>query len=67
MLRTDRIRADTTVVAADVGYPTDSGLLAQAVGTMCRTVARIKAAGAARRTQAVTTPFGGAACPCDRF
>ena len=52
LLRTDRIRADTTVVAADVGYPTDSGLLAQAVGTMCRTVARIKAAGAARRTQA---------------
>jgi IS5 family transposase len=35
-----------------VGYPTDSGLLAQAVGTICRTVARIKAAGAATRTPA---------------
>ena len=46
-LRTDRVRADTTVVEADVGYPTDSGLLAQAVGTMCRSVARIKAAGVA--------------------
>jgi transposase, IS5 family len=52
LLRTDRVRADTTVVCADVGYPTDSGLLAQAVGTMCRTVARIKAAGAATRTKA---------------
>ena len=51
LLRTDRVRADTTVVEADVGYPTDSGLLAQAVGTMCRTVARIKAAGAASRTK----------------
>ncbi len=52
LLRTDKVRADTTVVAADVGYPTDSGLLAQAVGTICRTVARIKAAGAATRTPA---------------
>jgi transposase, IS5 family len=52
LLRTDRVRADTTVVCADVGYPTDSGLLAQAVGTMCRSVARIKAAGAATRTKA---------------
>lgn len=52
LLRTDRVRADTTVVEADVGYPTDSGLLAQAVGTMCRTAARIKAAGAASRTKA---------------
>ena len=51
LLRTDKVRADTTVVAADVGYPTDSGLLAQAVGTICRTVARIKAAGAATRTR----------------
>ena len=52
LLRTDRVRADTTVVEADVGYPTDTGLLAQAVGTICRTVARIKAAGAATRTPA---------------
>jgi transposase, IS5 family len=52
LLRTDRVRADTTVVPADVGYPTDSGLLAQSVGAICRTVARIKAAGAATRTGA---------------
>jgi len=51
LLRTDKVRADTTVVEADVGYPTDSGLLAKAVGSMARTVARIKAAGAATRTR----------------
>src|SRR4029077_16453508 len=33
LLRTDRVRADTTVVEADVGYPTDSGLLAKAIGS----------------------------------
>lgn len=52
LLRTDRVRADTTVVEADAGYPTDSGLLAKAVGSMCRTIARIKAAGGATRTAA---------------
>lgn len=52
LLRTDKVRADTTVVEADVAYPTDSGLLAKAIGTMGRTVARIKAAGAASRTRA---------------
>ena len=31
LLRTARLRADTTVVPADVAYPTDSGLLAKAV------------------------------------
>src|SRR6476620_11789879 len=34
LLRTDKVRADTTVVEADVAYPTDSGLLAKAIGTM---------------------------------
>jgi transposase, IS5 family len=52
LLRTDKVRADTTVVEADVGYPTDSGLLAKAVGAMARSVVRIKAAGAATRTHA---------------
>ena len=31
LLRTNRVRADTTVVPANVAYPTDSGLLAKAV------------------------------------
>jgi IS5 family transposase len=52
LLRTDKVRADTTVVAADVGYPTDSGLLAKGIGAMCRSVARIKTLGGATRTQA---------------
>jgi IS5 family transposase len=51
LLRTDRVRADTTVVGAAVGYPTDSGLLAKVIGSMARTVARIKAAGGATRTR----------------
>jgi IS5 family transposase len=51
LLRTDKVRADTTVVEADVAYPTDSGLLAKAVGSMARTVERIKAAGGATRTR----------------
>ena len=52
LLRTDKVRADTTVVAGAVAYPTDSGLLAKAIGSMARTVARIKAAGGATRTVA---------------
>ena len=50
LLRTDKVRADTTVIAAAVSYPTDSGLLAKAIGSMARSVARIKAAGGASRT-----------------
>ena len=52
LLRTDKVRADTTVVEADVGYPTDSGLLAKGIGAMARTVARIKTVGGATRTRA---------------
>ncbi len=51
LLRVDRVRADTTVVEAEVAYPTDSGLLAKAVGTIARTVERIKTAGGATRTR----------------
>jgi transposase, IS5 family len=51
LLRTNKVRADTTVVEGDVGYPTDTGLLAKAVGSITRTVQRIKAEGAATRTR----------------
>ena len=37
MLRTGRLRADTTVVEANVAYPTDSGLLAKGVAAMAPT------------------------------
>lgn len=51
LLRTDKVRADTTVISAAVSYPTDSGLLAKAIGSMARSVAGIKAAGGATRTR----------------
>ena len=51
LLRTNKVRADTTVVEAAVAYPTDPGLLAKAVGSMTRTIRRIQAAGGATRTR----------------
>jgi IS5 family transposase len=51
LLRTARVRADTTVVPADVAYPTDSGLLARAVRRIAATGRRIQAAGGATRTR----------------
>src|SRR3954451_9989100 len=50
VLRTTRLRADTTVVPSNVAYPTDSGLLARAIGRMAATQKRIQAAGGATRT-----------------
>jgi IS5 family transposase len=51
LLRTTTLRADTTVVPANVSYPTDSGLLAKAIRRMAVTGKRIRAAGGASRTQ----------------
>jgi transposase, IS5 family len=51
LLRVGKVRADTTVVSANVDYPTDAGLLAKAVRRIARTVRRVKAAGAATRTR----------------
>jgi IS5 family transposase len=51
VLRTRRLRADTTVVPAIVAYPTDSGLLARAVKRIAVTGRRIHAAGGAVRTR----------------
>ena len=50
VLRTDRLQADTTVVPANVAYPTDSGLLAKAIKRIAVTGRRIQAAGGAVRT-----------------
>jgi IS5 family transposase len=44
LLRTARVRADTTVISADVAYPTDAGLLARAVGKLVRAAPRVQAA-----------------------
>jgi transposase, IS5 family len=51
LLRTNRVRVDTTVVPANVAYPTDSGLLAKAIGRIAATTRRIRAAGGAVRTK----------------
>src|SRR6266700_3239880 len=50
LLRTARVRTDTTVIPANVAYPTDSGLLARAVGKLVRTARRVQAAGGATGT-----------------
>lgn len=50
LLRTARVRADTTVIPANVAYPTDSGLLARAVGKLVRAARRVQAAGGAPGT-----------------
>jgi transposase, IS5 family len=51
LLRTHRVRVDTTVVPSNVAYPTDSGLLAKAIGRIAATTRRIQAAGGAVRTR----------------
>jgi transposase, IS5 family len=51
LLRTTRVRADTTVIPANVAYPTDSGLLAKAVGKLVHTAQRVQAAGGATGTR----------------
>ena len=51
VVKTDKVRADTTVVPANVAYPTDSGLLVHAIVAIMTLVARIHAGGAASRTR----------------
>jgi len=50
LLRTARVRADTTVIAANVVYPTDAGLLAKAVSKLVRAARRVQGAGGATAT-----------------
>jgi IS5 family transposase len=51
LLRGRKLRVDTTVVEADVDYPTDADLLEHAVRKLGGLVRRIKARGAASRTR----------------
>jgi IS5 family transposase len=60
LLRTTRVRADTTVIPANVAYPADSGLLAKAAGKLVRAARRVQAAGGAPAT-AMTDCRGAAA------
>ena len=45
VLKTNKVRADTTVVPANVAYPTDSGLLAKGVAKMAKSIEKFKGAG----------------------
>jgi transposase, IS5 family len=51
LLRGRKLRVDTTVVEADIDYPTDADLLEQAVRKLGGLVRRIRARGAASRTR----------------
>jgi IS5 family transposase len=51
LLRARKLRVDTTVVEANVDYPTDADLLEHAVRKLGGLVRRIKARGAASRTR----------------
>ena len=47
VLKTNKVRADTTVVPANVAYPTDSGLLAKGVAKMAKASRSSRRAGLA--------------------
>jgi IS5 family transposase len=51
LLRARRLRVDTTVVEADIDYPTDADLLEHAVRKLGGLVRRVKVRGAASRTR----------------
>lgn len=51
VLRSRRLRVDTTVVEADIRSPTDSGLCAHAVSRLTRLAKRVKATGLAPRAR----------------
>src|SRR5271154_4271826 len=51
VLKTNELRADTTVVPANVAYPTDSGLLAKGVAKMAKSIKSLQAGGLATRTK----------------
>jgi IS5 family transposase len=51
VLKTNRVRADTTVIEANVAYPSDSSLLAKGVAKMATTTMKLRAMGLATRTR----------------
>lgn len=51
VLRSRRLRVDTTAMDADVRYPTDSGLCAHAISKIGHLVSKVKAVGLAPRTR----------------
>jgi len=51
LVKLDKVRADTTVVPANVSYPSDAGLLAKGVAKLAKTVRQMKQIGLARRSR----------------
>jgi transposase, IS5 family len=51
VLKTNRVRADTTVVEANVAYPSDSSLLAKGVAKMVNGAKKLRVLGLATRTR----------------
>jgi len=51
VLKVARVRADTTVIEANVAYPTDSGLMTKGITAIAKAAARVREAGLARRTR----------------
>ena len=51
VLKTNRVRADTTVVEANVAYPTDSSLLAKGISRIAATAKKLRGLGYATRTR----------------
>jgi transposase, IS5 family len=51
VLKTNKVRADTTVVPANVAYLTDSGLLAKGVAKMAKSIEKLKGAGLGSKTR----------------
>jgi transposase, IS5 family len=50
VVKLDKVRADTTVVEANVAYPSDAGLLGKGVARLTKLVAKLQEAGYAPRT-----------------
>jgi len=67
VLRTTKLRADTTVVPSNVSHPSDSGLLAKAIRRIAATGKRIQAAGGATHHGPGPVSCGGQACTRYRF
>jgi transposase, IS5 family len=53
VLKTNRVRADTTVVEANVAYPTDSSLLAKGISRIAVAAKQLRGLGYATRTRIV--------------
>jgi transposase, IS5 family len=50
VVKLDKVRADTTVVEANVAYPSDAGLLAKGISQLTKLVDKLQSAGYASRT-----------------